>query len=39
MNDTGNVPFWDINPVSLTLAFLCLTIILVCILAYLGPKK
>ena len=39
MNDTGNIPFWDLNPATLTVAFLCLVILTVIILAISGPKK
>lgn len=39
MNDTGNIPFWELNPATLTLGFLCLVILTVIILAYLGGRK
>lgn len=39
MNDTGNIPFWDLNPGTITIAFLCLVIILVLLLALLGGRK
>ena len=39
MNDTGNIPFWDLNPASLVIAILVLIVLLVCVLAYLGGNK
>lgn len=39
MNDTGNIPFWDINIGTMVIAFLCLVIILVLLLAFLGGRK
>lgn len=39
MNDTGNLPLWDLNLGTLTVAFLCLTIAAALILAYLGGRK
>ena len=39
MNDTGNIPFWDLNPASLVIAILVLIVLLVCILAYLGGQE
>jgi hypothetical protein len=39
MNDTGNIPFWDLNPASLVIAILVLIVLLVCVLAYLGGRK
>ena len=39
MNDTGNIPFWDLNPASLVVAILVAIVLLVCVLAYLGGNK
>lgn len=39
MTDTGNIPFWDLNPATLSIALLCLIILIVCILAYLNGRK
>jgi hypothetical protein len=39
MNDTGNIPFWDLNPASLVIAILVLIILIVCILAYFGGQE
>ena len=39
MNDTGNIPFWDINPATLTIGFLCLVILIVVLLALTGGRK
>ena len=39
MNDTGNIPFWDLNPATLLIAALILTIGVVCILAWLSGKS
>ena len=39
MNDTGNIPFWDLNPASLVIAILVLIVLLVCVLAYLGGQE
>jgi hypothetical protein len=39
MNDTGNIPFWDLNPGTITVGFLCLTILIVLVLALTGGRK
>ena len=39
MNDTGNIPFWDLNPASLVIAILVVIVLLVCVLAYFGGTK
>jgi len=39
MNDTGNIPFWDLTPASLVIAILVLIVLIVCILAYFGGQK
>jgi hypothetical protein len=39
MNDTGNLPFWELNPGTLTIAFLCLIILIVFLLALTGGRK
>lgn len=39
MNDTGNLPIWDLNPASALVAGLVLVIFAVCILAYYSDKK
>jgi hypothetical protein len=39
MNDTGSVPFWDLNPASLVIAILVVIVLAVCVFAYLGGKK
>jgi energy-coupling factor transporter transmembrane protein EcfT len=39
MNDTGNIPFWDLNPATLTVGFLCLVILVVLVLAFTGGNK
>jgi hypothetical protein len=39
MNDTGNLPFWDLNPGTITIAFLCLTILIALLLALTGGRK
>lgn len=38
MNDTGNIPFWDLNPPSLIIAGLALVIAIVCVLAWIGGR-
>ena len=39
MNDTGNLPIWDLNPASVLIAALVLIVFAVCILAYYSDKK
>jgi hypothetical protein len=39
MNDTGNLPLWDLNPGTITVGFLCLTILIVLLLALTGGRK
>ena len=39
MTDTGNMPLWDLNIGTVTVAFLCLVILVVVVLAFLGGRR
>lgn len=39
MNDTGNIPFWDLNPASALIAGLVVVVIIVCVLAWIGGRS
>ena len=38
MNDTGNLPIWDLNPATLTIVFLVLVMVIVFTLAIFTKK-
>lgn len=38
MNDTGNIPFWDLNPATMTIVFLVVVMVIVFTLAIFTKK-
>lgn len=38
MNDSGNIPFWELNPATLTLGLLVLIMLIVFVLAWRSDK-
>ena len=39
MGETGNMPLWDLNIGTMTVAFLCLVILIVFVLAFVGGRR